>query len=71
VDNKGFKYGLWRRVGETVYWRCCIRNSAIQCRATISQRGQVFKRGAHAHTDIPVRGRKMTAKIVNQVNNLH
>jgi hypothetical protein len=67
VDSHGFKYSRWREVGKSVYWRCCIRNKSTTCRATLIERGGIFKRGCHQHVDQPLTGRLSTAKVITQV----
>ena len=39
----------------TTYWRCTIRNKTVQCKASVSQSGEVFKEGeiGHAHPGDP------------------
>ncbi|PAA51698.1 hypothetical protein BOX15_Mlig031404g1, partial [Macrostomum lignano] len=48
VDSR-FTFVISRRRGEVVYWRCTTRNAKATCKATVTQRGNLFTPGPAQH----------------------
>ena len=68
VDNLGYSYTIKRRYDNgNAVWRCCIRNKACSCLATIRQRGSDFIPGPQKHCHQPVVGSLAAARITSSV----
>lgn len=70
TDSYGYCYSIKpRKSSSVVYWRCVVRNRSTNCRATVTQTSDGFKRGIHQHICCPRIGmgiaRKITAKVRN------
>ena len=50
VDSNGYAY-TWRPLNKenVTYWRCAVRNKTVYCKATVTQRGELFRRGPVKH----------------------
>ena len=55
IDADGFQYHLKAKQPNVTYWRCSMRNKAVNCHAALIQRGCTFARGIreHHHTAPP------------------
>ena len=50
VDSSGYAYTRRPLNKENVtYWRCAVRNKITYCKATVTQRGDTFRRGPIQH----------------------
>lgn len=70
VDNRGYAYTQKRKLASgDVTWWCSVRNKNVSCRATVTQRGNQFRRGLHDHCHSPKPGLAaclaIKAKVIN------
>ena len=49
IEKVGYSYTIKNRRSTVNYWRCSVRNKFSICPATITQRGNLFTRGANDH----------------------
>ena len=52
MDQAGYTYTLKKAHKGTMFWRCSVRNKNVCCRATVMQKGVLFKKGSHGHSHV-------------------
>ena len=49
VDSDGYTYGIKKRFGDRVAWRCPHRTNKLNCKATVNQCLGVYTQGKHQY----------------------
>ncbi|XP_061191678.1 E3 ubiquitin-protein ligase RNF12-B-like isoform X2 [Saccostrea echinata] len=53
ITSDGFSFTVRMQRGERTYWWCSVRPKVDRCRATITQKGDLFQPGAADHNHAP------------------
>lgn len=69
IDSQGYNYTRKCNKKNKAYWRCTVRNKTMNCRATIIQHGDEFKKGIYEHCHGPNPGTRTARKISKLVRN--
>ncbi|CAH1233372.1 Hypp705 [Branchiostoma lanceolatum] len=63
VSSHGYSHTVKQGNGQTTHLRCTKRNGSVDCRAIVTQKGELYQPGFHSHCHPPELAASLQARV--------